>query len=142
MKDEWLNVREYLELTKKRKIAFFKYFFFLLFLFVFSFIQIHTYQTVEGYVLDGMLVVNVHTNKLNTIFDKNTLYIGKKKYEYKVYDYKEEVISVGQQYFKEVRLKLNLEEQQNEDYKMVTVKIEQEKKRILEIFLSKLKGET
>lgn len=142
MKDEWLSVREYLDLTKKRKIALFKYFFFLLFLFVFSFTKIYTYQTVEGYVLDDLLVVNVNANKLNTIFNKNTLYIGKKKYEYKVYDYKEEVTSVGQQYYKEVRLKLDLEEQQNEDYKMVTVKIEQEKKRILEIFLSKLKGET
>lgn len=127
------------------KIPYFKYICILLCfissIFLLSFIKLERYYTVGAYMYEDLLVVNMPVLDLSYLYNNDTLIINSKRYEYSIYDYKEEITSSGNIYYKEVRIKGNFEDKIRDDYNVVKVKIILEKETIFQIILKQIKGE-
>lgn len=142
MMDNYIKITEYLELCKEKK-NFYLFFTICLFCLIFLCLMIkieNNYQT-EGYILDNMVVININVNDLEKINHGDYVFIENKKYKYKIYDYEEEITSLGEIYYKKIRIMINLEEKINQDYNVIKLKFILEKKPFFKLIMEKMKNQ-
>lgn len=142
MKHDVLDINDYLELCERRNkndhflLIFFLLLFFLVFIYFF---KVDTYYKTEGYVLDDLFVVTVLQEKVETITKGKYVYIDNIKYQYSIYEIKEEVITYGEYCYKEIQLKINLDDKLNYDYNILKVRFETKRETFLKIIFEKIK---
>ncbi len=141
--NDYMDVKEYLEICKNTNN---KPYIFILLLFLIGAIglgcfKVEMYYEIQGYVLEDLLVLNVHVEDLEKISNNQYIYINKKKYKYVIYDYAEEVMTYQDQYYKTVRLQIPLDEKLNADYNILKVKFELKNEVFFNIIINKVKGE-
>ena len=141
MNHDVLDIKDYLMICKQEK-NFLSFFVFLLCIFFCGFIlifKIDIYYKIEGYVFDDLLIVTIPIDDLDKITNGKYLYIDDKKYKYSIYEIKEEVMSYEQGLYKELKLKVNLDEKMNYDYNVIKAKFERKKQGILKMIFYEIK---
>lgn len=140
MKDDYFAIKDYLELHHENKKIHSLYipFFFVLIIGILCFFKVDTFYKTDGYVLEDLIVLTVNTKDLNKITQGCYLYITNKKYKYYIYDIEEEIIDYGNNYYKRVRIEVNLDDQLNYDYNVVQLKFEQKKTSFYKILSKKI----
>ncbi len=141
MKDEFIDVKDYLEITKEyqKPHIFYAVVFFAMVVGIISFFKVDSYYQTEGYVLEDLVVLNISTNDIEKIMKNDYVYIAGKKYKYTVYDIEEEVISYQENYYKTVRLKIHLDDRLNYDYNVIKIKFACKKEKFLKVIWNKMK---
>ena len=139
MMDKYIDIQEYIELGKEKKsVSLFLFVFLLCFVFSIFTFKIETVYQIEGYVFDGQIVMNINVNDLDKINKGDTVVIEKKKYKYEIYEYEEELITLGENYYKRVKIMVNLEENLEQDYQILKLKFPLQKKNFIQIIIEKI----
>lgn len=140
MKDDYFAIKDYLELhhMNKKMNSLYLSFFLILIIGILCFCKVDTFYKTDGYVLEDLIVLTVNTKDLNKITQGYFVYIADKKYKYYVYDIEEEIIDYGNNYYKRVRIEVNLDDQVNYDYNVVQLKFEQKKMNFYKILSKKI----
>ncbi len=139
--DNYIDINDYLLLNKEQKM-YYSYIVILclLIIIVLSLLKVEKFYELQGYILDELIVINVNINDINKITSNRYLYMNNKEYEYSVYDISEEINAVGDNYYKEVRLKITLDDTINNDFNILKIKIKLKSDRFYKIIINKMKG--
>lgn len=139
MMDSSINLQEYLELCREKKnFSIFALFLLSIFLLLGLSLKIEMVYQTEGYVLDDRIIININIDDLEKISQGKYVSIENKKYKYEIYEYEEEITSLGENYYKKIKIMINLEESLNQDYHILKLRFTLQKKEFVKLIIDKL----
>lgn len=103
-------------------------------------IKLKNYYMTSGITKDANLILMIPINRVDDIVSKKTLYIGKNKYFYDVEKIQEEIITIQNEFYKEIIIKVNLKNKNFIDNNIVELKFIINEMTILEYISNFFKG--
>jgi len=141
-----MDVNDYLLRYKRRTpkilIIWFLIFTFIIisFLIINRYFSINNYYRIQGVIENKNINLYLNINDLKKISKLDTLYINNQKYNYKIKTISENII-VGNSFYKEIKLNINLDDLYLIDNNIVDIQFIVSKMTIFEYIVNLVKGE-
>ena len=141
------DIKDYL-LEYKRKIPHILLIWFSLLVFIITitliingFLKFTDYYKLDGIVKNNKLIITVPYNQVDYITNNHFVYIKNKKYKYQMENIKEEIINVGNEFYQEIMLKIDLKDRVLVDNNIIEIKFIIKEMTIFEYICNLFKGE-